>query len=371
MKKKLLITMLVASLVTGTLFAGNFSFKFGSMAQHPDYLFGILPTYLNVGAVYDGISLIEGNETEIQFYQGLGFTQRVLYQDKISGAPNAIGTAVENAANATTANLFSIDSTLKIQQGFLEDDCLIANVGIKAAYERLYDESVLSSSSVYTDLNDSSNIYNWLIGSVKYDKMVDTIFTQDGYSGEFEFTYAPSITNSTSDFYSAILDLQYAKTLYTLESARNGRNLLSVVLIDRFSTSYTQGDMVPTSYQSKVALGDKVRGFEGYTYNTAFNMVNNLDLRVGTFEITDYPAVILPRFNFFLDAGFAAGDYLNSDVSISAEDCFLMSTGLQATVDIGDMIDLGYQIAYLISGENLSKDVGSSLVGSITFFLMF
>lgn len=366
MKKKLLITMLIASLVTGTLFAGDFSFKFGHLAQRPGYLGGIVPTYLNVGVGYDGISLIEGNKTEFQFYQGLGFTQRNLLQSKTDGSPIAAGTT------STIANLFSTDSTLNFHQGFLEDDCLTANIGIKGAYEMVYDDSVIPNSTVYPDLTEKSNLYNWLIGSVKYDKMVDNIFTQDGYSGELEFAYAPSFTNSTSDFYSAILELQFAKTLYTLESARDGRNILSLVLVDRFATSYTNGSSVPTSYQSKVALGYKVRGFSAYSYNTNFNVVNNLDLRVSTFEITDYPPFLyLPRFNFFLDTGFAAGNFLNSNVSIDAADGFLMSTGLQATVDISDMVDLGYQLAYLINGENLTKESGTSLVGSITFFLMF
>jgi hypothetical protein len=202
--------------------------------------------------------------------------------------------------------------------------------------------------------------------------MEDTIFTQDGYSAELSYTYAPSLSFSTSDFYSAILDIQFAKTLYTLKAARDGRNILSLVLVDRLASSYTDGESVPTSYQSKVALGNKVRGFAGYTYNTNFNVVNNLDLRVGTFEISEYsPLVFLPRFNFFLDTGYAAGNYLNSNVEIDAADGFLMSTGLQATIDIADMVDLGYQIAYLINGSNLSKDAGTSLVGSITFFLMF
>lgn len=366
MKKRLLITMLVASLVTGTLFAGDISFKFGSLAQHPEYLGGIIPTYLNLGAGYSGYSAIEDHTTELQFFQGAGFTQRVLYQDATTGAPST---------TSQTSNLFSADSTINVKQGFLEDDCLTTNIGIKGAYEKLYDidssSSVVSGSTVYPDLTDATNWYNWLIGSVKYDKMVDNIFTQDGYSAEFTATYAPSITNSTSDFYSAILDLQYAKTLYTLQSSRDGRNILSLVLVDRLATSYTDGDKVPTSYQSKVALGNKVRGFAGYTYNTNFNIVNNLDLRVSTFEITDYPVVFLPRFNLFLDAGYAAGDYFNSSTTIDSSDKFIMSSGLQATVDIGDMVDLGYQIAYLIQGENLSETTGTSIVSSITFFLMF
>jgi hypothetical protein len=366
MKKRLLITMLVASLVTGTLFAGDFSFKFGSLAQHPDYLGGVIPTYLNLGAGYNGYTVLEGNTTELQFYQGAGFTQRVLYQDSTTGAPVAAGTA------AQTSNLFSADSKINVKQGFLEDDCLTANVGIKVAYEKLYEtDSSIVSSTVYPDLANATNWYNWLIGSVKYDKMVDNIFTQDGYSAEFTATYAPSITNSTSDFYSAILDLQYAKTLYTLQSSRDGQNILSLVLVDRLFTSYTDGDKVPTSYQSKVALGNQVRGFAGYTYNTNFNIVNNLDLRVSTFEITEYPVVFLPRFNLFVDAGYAAGEYFNSSTTIDSSDKFIMSSGLQATLDIGDMVDLGYQIAYLIQGENLSTSDTGNLVSSVTFFLMF
>lgn len=365
MKKKLLVTALVASFALGSVFAGDFSFKFGSLAQRPGYLAGIIPTYYNVGFGYDGISLLEGQTTELQYFQGAGFTQRIFYQDT-SGDQTLTNT------NPQTSNLFSVDSTVNLKQGFLEDDILTANIGVKGAFENIYDDDgSIVAGTTYPDLTESTNWYSWLISSVKYDKMSDNIFTQDGYSGELTFTYGPSFTNSTSDFYSAVLDLQYAKTLYTLQSSRDGQNLVSLVLINRLETSYTDGDKVPTSYQGNVALGNKVRGFSYYTYNTNFTVVNNLDLRIGTFEMTDYPVTILPRFNIFVDTGFAAGNYLNSDVKIDPSDSFLMSTGLQATVDLGDLVDLGYQIAYLINGSNLSKDDGTSLVGSVTFFLMF
>lgn len=366
MKKKLLVTALVASFALGSVFAGDFSFKFGSLAQRPGYLAGIIPTYYNVGFGYDGISLLEGQTTELQYFQGAGFTQRIFYQD-------ANGNQTLTNIDSQTSNIFSVDSTLNLKQGFLDNDSLSVNLGIKGAFENIYDddESIVLNSTSYPDLVASTNWYNWLIGSLKYDMMVDNIFTQDGYSGVLTFTYGPSFTNSTSDFYSAVLDLQYAKTLYTLKSSRDGQNLVSLVLINRLETSYTDGDMVPTSYQGDVALGNKVRGFSYYTYNTNFTVVNNLDLRIATFEITDKPVTILPRFNIFVDTGFAAGNYLNSDEKIDSSDSFLMSTGLQATVDLGDLVDLGYQIAYLISGSNLSKDDGTSLVGSVTFFLMF
>jgi hypothetical protein len=364
MKKKLLITMMVATLTATTAFAGDFSFKFGSMAQHPDYLLGVIPTYLNVGVGYDGITLIDGNTTEFEYYVGSGFTQRSLYQDTTTGEQLAAG------SDGTVANIFSADGTIKMVQGFLEDDSLTATLGAKEGYDRVYSDDVLAGSTVYPDLAQQNNYYTLLTADLKYDKMEDNFFTQDGYSAELSFAYAPGLVSNSSDFYSANLDLQYAKTLFTLEGTRDGRNLLSVVFIDRFETSYTDGDEVATSYQSNVALGNRVRGFSTYSYNTNLNFVNNIDIRVATFEMTEYPLfVYLPRFNFFFDTGYAMGDYLNSSVAIDSSDALLMSSGVQATLSISDVIDLGYQIAYLIKGDNISEN--SNIVGSVTFFLQY
>jgi hypothetical protein len=361
MKKKIFSVAALSLFTAASLFAGDFGFVFGGIGQHPDKLGGILPTYYNVGVGYKGLTLLENNTTEFQFLVGGGFSQRTLFQDVNTGAP---------VSGETKVDISSIDGTFKIKQGYLNDD-LTADLSLKAAYQYISDSDVVVSD-IYPDLGDNKATFTSINYSLLYDKMDDRMFTQDGYSAEFELTYAPSFTNTTADFISGNLELQFAKTLYTLQSPRNNRNILSLVLVDRFSTSYTEGDVIPTSFESKVALGNRVRGFSTYSYNTKMNFVNNLDLRVGTFEITETsPIILLPRFNFFFDTGYAMGEYLNSSVSIDSSDALLMSTGLQATISVADQVDLGYQFAYLLSGENYQEGSDAKLINSFTFFLFF
>lgn len=359
MKKKIFSVAALSLFTAASLFAGDFGFVFGSLGLHPSYFGGILPVYYNVGVGYTGITLLEDNTTAFQFLVGGGLSQRTLFQDA-----NGDSTFTEKVAN-----IKSIDATLKMKQGFLNDD-LTSDLSFKAAYQ--YTDDVVANSTVYPDLAENSETYTALTYSLLYDRMDDRMFTQDGYSAQLKFTYAPAFTNTAADFVSGNLELQYAKTLYTLQSPRDNRNILSLVLVDRFATSYTDGSVIPTSFESSVSLGRRVRGFSKYSYNTKMNFVNNLDLRVGTFEITETsPIILLPRFNFFFDTGYAIGEYLNSDVKIDSADALLMSAGLQATISIMDQVDLGYQLAYLISGDNYEKGEGTKLVGALTLFLDF
>ena len=93
--------------------------------------------------------------------------------------------------------------------------------------------------------------------------------------------------------------------------------------------------------------------------------MNNLDLRFTS------PALgvdgLYIRLNLFFDMGYGAGHFYNSEFR---QNKFIASTGAQISFTIFDFIDLGYQVAYLINGENYAKGP-SPFTSSFLFFLDF
>ncbi|MBP5552420.1 MAG: hypothetical protein J6X41_03470 [Spirochaetales bacterium] len=87
-------------------------------------------------------------------------------------------------------------------------------------------------------------------------------------------------------------------------------------------------------------------------------------------------AGVFPRLNIFFDMGWHAGNYLNTNHSAAdmAEKYnlkrFLCTTGFQLEMCFFDFIDLGFQLSYLINGENL-KNPQSKFITGATFFLDF
>ena len=163
-------------------------------------------------------------------------------------------------------------------------------------------------------------------------------------------------------------------------SNKKGLNLFSVVLIDRVNVNWTDGSQVPVYASMPVSLGRKVRGFNTNSYNTNFTVVNNLDIRLSGPEF--FMDGVFPRLNLFFDVGWHAGNYLNTGYNgVSAKSAadmaekydlkrFLCSTGFQLEMCIFDFIDLGFQLSYLISGDNM-RTPGQKFITGATFFLDF
>ena len=85
--KKALTVVLILALAICSVFAGDFKFLFTELDQHTEILAGFLPTLTAIGAGYEGLSLIEGDLTQFQATIGGGYTQRVLYQNPVTGEP--------------------------------------------------------------------------------------------------------------------------------------------------------------------------------------------------------------------------------------------------------------------------------------------
>ena len=386
MVKKIMVTAVVLLLAVTSVFAAPLRFVFGDLGQHPEILMGFLPSYLLAGAGYRPVELIEGDVTEIQLLAGLGYNQRKVWQDYLSGEVKK--------EDPIVYDVLETDWILRFVQGFGDSsvagkDLLTITAGYEGKLEFALDSMVKGQTrnngiqSVIRSLDDRIGTYDGdiypdlrgnrtALGSVlalqlKYDEMDDRMTTTDGFVAKADLKWAPSFLNGAldgkADYYSLTLNAVAAKTVFAY--SENGKDMFTITLVDRGNVNWTDGPMVPVWAQGPVSLGRKVRGFNTWTYNTQFTAVNNFDVRFAGPNLG--VKGIFPRVNLFYDIGYGCGKYFNTQIS---EGNFLMSTGVQVTVSFFDFIDLGYQVAYLFSGEKFSEGT-KKVVGSFTFFLDF
>ena len=401
--KKALTVVIVILLAVCSVFAGDFKFLFTELDQHPEILAGFLPTLTAVGVGYNGLELIEGNLTQIQATIGGGYTQRVLFQDPVTGKPLI--------ADQMIYDDIQIRWNFKVLQGFGDSpveglDLVTAYIGYEGRYEMGVNSMVLgqermrgyanaatkdqgataipsldawfggskAGNSIYPDLADDYKAFmtNFYLGA-RLNLMDDRMVSNEGFLAELKVQFAPGFVNEKASYYSITLNAVAGTTLFEI-SDKKGLNLFSVVLIDRANLNWTDGSKVPVYASRPVSLGRKVRGFDTDSYDTNFTAVNNLDIRLAGPEFLIDG--IFPRLNIFFDMGYHAGNYFNTDLSASSMagelglKQFLCSTGVQLEMCFFDFIDLGFQISYLISGDNMRKP-GQRFITGATFFLDF
>lgn len=416
--KKALTVVLILALALCSVFAGDFKFLFTELDQHPEILAGFLPTLTAIGAGYEGLSLIEGELTQFQATIGGGYTQRVLFQNPVTGEPLI--------SDQMLYDQIQVRWNLKFLQGFGDSwvegkDLVTAYVGYEGRYEKAIDSmkvhearfrgyadpvarekgktaipsldewfnthyddgsgnGTLKGNKIYPDLADDYSAFmtNFYLGA-RLNLMDDKMVSNQGGLAEIKLQFAPSFLNNKASYYSVTFNAVAGTTLFEM-SNKKGLNLFSVVLIDRVNVNWTDGSQVPVYASRPVSLGRKVRGFNTNSYNTNFTVVNNLDIRLAGPEfLLDG---VFPRLNLFFDMGWHAGNYLNTghngvaaaSAGAMAEKYdlkrFLCSTGFQLEMCIYDFIDLGFQLSYLISGDNM-KTPGEKFITGATFFLDF
>lgn len=370
MKKAIAILLLCVLVLTSALAGPNVRFVFGDLGQHPEIVFGFVPSYLLLGIGVNG-QLFDANTSEIQFLVGGGCNQRRVFQDPATG--------ISSPLTQITYDVIQTDYVVRLRQGLL-DDLLMFQLGLDLKYEvnrdsfktdknDSLDEYLAGHSGyIYPDLNGNHQFFGTNINfRVTFDMMEDTLFTNDGFIAYAEAEYGPYALNRAlggyADYYSLSLNAIGAGTVYTFSTGDTG--WVSLVVADRVNVNWTDGRYVPVAYQGPVSLGRKVRGYNTYSYNSQFTVVNNFDFRIAG------PGLgigsIRPRINLFFDMGYGCGNYFNTDIKA---DNFLASAGAQFTVSFFDFIDLGYQLAYLFTGDKYTE-AGKDLVGSFTFFLDF
>lgn len=386
MVKKIMVTAVVLLLAVTSVFAAPLRFVFGDLGQHPEILMGFLPSYLLAGAGYRPVELIEGDVTEIQLLAGLGYNQRKVWQDYLSGEvvkkdpivydvleTDWILRFVQGFGDSSVAgkDLFTITAGYEGKLEFALDSMVkgqTRNNGIQSVIRSLDDRIGTYDGDIYPDLRGNRTALGSVLAlQLKYDEMDDRMTTTDGFVAKADLKWAPSFLNGAldgkADYYSLTLNAVAAKTVFAY--SENGKDMFTITLVDRGNVNWTDGSMVPVWAQGPVSLGRKVRGFNTWTYNTQFTAVNNFDVRFAGPNLG--VKGIFPRVNLFYDIGYGCGKYFNTQIS---EGNFLMSTGVQVTVSFFDFIDLGYQVAYLFSGEKFSEGT-KKVVGSFTFFLDF
>lgn len=378
MKKILTVLLIMIMVVSGLSAKPEFRFIFADLDQHTEVIGGFLPTYVLVGMGAD-FKFLEGNTSELQVLVGGGYNQRMVFQNPINGDPfyrNSKGRGI-------TYDVAQGDFFLRYDQGFL-NDLLILRAGIETQYEANLDSWKKDKNASLTDQLKGSSfneaIYPDLVGNrqflgtslilrLTYDAMEDTLFTNDGILAYVEAKWAPLFLNNwldgTADYYSLTANAVFSKTLYTLSTENN--DWLSIVMIDRVNVNWTDGS-IPVNGQGPVSLGRKVRGYNTYSYNTQFSVVNNFDIRFAG------PGIgidgIRPRINLFFDMGLGAGNYFNTDIPVDGGVNFLSSVGGELTVSFFDFIDLGYEVAYIFTEEKMTAP-GDRVVTRFTFFLDF
>ena len=401
--KKAFTVLIVLILAVCSVFAGDFKFLFTELDQHPEILAGFLPTLTAVGVGYEGLEIIPGNLTQIQATIGGGYTQRVLFQDPLTGKPLI--------SNQMIYDDIQIRWNLKFLQGFGDSpveglDLVTAYIGYEGRYEKGVDSMVLGAermrgyadpmtktkgataipsldtwfgptktgNAIYPDLADDYIAFmtNFYAGA-RLNLMDDKMVSNEGFLAELKFQIAPGFVNQKASYYSITFNAVAGTTLYEL-SDKKGLNLFSIVLIDRANVNWTDGSKVPVYASRPVSLGRKVRGFDTDSYDTNFTVVNNLDIRLAGPEFLIDG--IFPRLNLFFDMGYHAGNYFNTSHNAKnmADELglkqFLCSTGVQLEMCFFDFIDLGFQVSYLITGDNMRKP-GERFITGATFFLDF
>ena len=394
--KKTLLVLFVVFLAVCSVFAGDFKFLATDGGVHPEVVGGFVPVLAVAGVSYEGFQFIDGNLTQLQATVGGGYLQRVLFQDPQYGTP-------------ITDDLLIFDQwqvrwNLKLQQGFGQSwvegkDLITAYVGYEGRYELSKDSLAVGKerargaggktavptiknwidehggNKIYPEFmgDDYSALINYFYAGAKLNMMEDKMVSNRGFLAEISFQYAPNFLNKKASYFSATINAEVGTTLMELPN-KKGDNLFSIVLLDRVNASWTSGSMVPAFAVNPVSLGRKVRGFEAISYATNFTIVNNFEVRFAGPDI--FVKGIFPRINVFFDAGWYAGNYLNTGNdrvdAVGADypgmERLLLSTGVQVEVCFFDFIDLGIQLAFPLKGVNI-RYPENKLIFGVTFFL--
>lgn len=350
MPHKWVISFLIVICIPSLAFA---SFVLDDWNGHPEIVGGVLPTYIHSGFAFGDISGLAG----------VGYTQRKIWQNPVTG--------VILTDDPLVYDVLGFDWALSLSHDF---GPFSGSLGYMGSYEQSFDSMIAGStrqngSTTYT-VDPISTWFTSLGTTAKASPyygdlsgLGTTFFAKLGF-GLGPFTFATELVLGLW-YYRIEANATFSKPLIAFQGSKE-LNLYEIQLVDNFSVDYAGGSFVPFSVQGVSSLGSKVRGYNSWTYTTAFNAVNNLDLRFNGPEV--FWKGIFPRMIAFFDIGFGVGDYYNT--SIAAGPTFLSSIGFQLSSSLTSHADIGYQIAYLMSGHNYTQ-YGSPIVGEITIKLRF
>lgn len=366
--KKILLIVLVFTVLTAAAFAGDFSFAFEDALFHGDFLGGFAPIYVRAGVDYTGFELIEDQRTDFYIIGGGALVSSSLWTDQ-SGLPFSASAVDNTTALFDDYNKYSRwqgDFSLKLKQGLIHEEgrakALFAVYGKYAFHltsphenwksDSMYSNFLLGDASAYPD--QAGNVTNIVQFGVELDRL-DAFDVYDGFNVDASVILAPRwLANNLlgdNNFLNVNLTAKAFYSLLEIKRKESELTAFGIYLGDRVQLDYITGDAIPQFFQEKPALGSKMRGFEGMSMGTEFTAVNNFDVRLYGFEFIDN---INPVINLFLDAGFFAGKYLNTDYIETGD--VRLSTGFELALNIIDFAQVGYMFGFPLIGSNLQEE---------------
>jgi hypothetical protein len=355
--KNIVLLLTVCIMLASPLAAAEFGFVLDEFGTNNDIGVGFLPTFLTAGARYTGFQFIDGQKSDLLFIGGGGYTQRLVWRDS-SGAQ--VDTLLEDEQKF---NVLTGAWKVLLEQGLLwsnatYSDLITFTVGYQGRYEQYMENQGGANSAFFVDSfypEGDQLLANELVFGARMETMISQKVTKRGLDVEFMATYAPQwllndlVGGSSVDYLNISLIIDGYFPLYEQRN-ESMMNTLSLFVADRVRLDYIEGEAVPVYAQKKSSLGDKMRGFEAYSYANSFSIVNNLDLRLSGPEVKIMG--LFPRAALFVDLGYYTGHLPNTDIKVDGS--LLMSTGAEIAFSIFDFLNLGVRGNYAFVGDTLT-----------------
>ncbi len=356
----LFLLILMAAISAGA--ESPITFDISGLRWHFAWGLDVVPTGLAVTVGYEGLSFISGLDTRFETtldagyegfetYRGIDFTPHQEIDYSTGGNKNL------------EFNMASARWELGIKQGLLwnpgqDRNLLQIFLFYRGRYDSYLDgrifwgtdpaleQPILDGHLDWQANFEGTDAYGLFGNSFLLGLDLDTLEqnvqsqTYDGIFAEASFEISPYIeiedVPGAADFYRFNLRAMLFKTLYSKASARKW-NLFSIYLADYFSVDWADAARSMPLYvmQSfggtdlRLGLAWSVRGFEKFSWDTQFKIVNNLELRFNLPSI--FFKNLFPGFLVYLDAGYGTKFW---GAPAGTEGAFLCSSGLGVFVNL-------------------------------------
>ncbi len=354
--KKRTLGLIGALLLLPALLFAQWSALYEGWNGHPRIVGGVVPTVLSAGISYQS-----RGKTSLSALSTFGYTERMLYQDPVTGKLSGdvlIYDVVQASSLAAVTQSFGVHHLSLGVQGTFEralDSLMVGKADLPSG--KVNPLSTWSANSIYGNL---TGLQGKAFFHYRFGEISGMPISGAGALGDLHLAYSFG-THSLSAT-AALLGMT------TLHHTTEGKqSLFAISFADRISASYIHGDTITLLEQEETTLGEKVRGFGTYQYPLTFSIANQAELRFSGPELLG--SAIFPRFVIFVDVGYGVGEVANATAA-GISQRLLASAGGTLVFTIGPWMDFGYQVAYLIAGENPAYPQ-AKIVGQLMAHLRF
>lgn len=354
MAKRFSVLALAAMLAAAPVLAEESDFK---VAFEGLRMFnGFIPSGLDLSLTYTGMSMSDLAGTSLFLKAGGGYENTALLRDPATGDPWT-GDAAGNKYD-----MLNFQWELAFIQGLARRGDGDNSLEVFAFYRGRFDSYKNElSDSVFADIRGL--LGTSFMAGLSYDtRELDRHRSKKGIYAEASAEWGPGFVNANSDFWR--VSGQLRGFLPVFDIATDGGNLFNVYLAGFAGADYAAGASVPIYVQQSFggrdlrdSLGNSVRGYGNYKFDSAFKSVANAELRLIGPAIVLYN--IVPCLYGFADAGYYSG-FAESANRADASG-FLVSTGGGVALDLFSFVQLGVMagvrlvddsIGYRYSPEN-------------------